>query len=255
MTLSGTVALITGAGSGIGQAIAYKFAEAGADIAVNDIELSKTSETCSVIEKKLGRKAIPAIADISDEKSVDSMVDLVLRELNKIDILVNNAGVVDQLRTPTIEQSVTVFDRVLAIHFKGAYLCCRSVGKHMIKQGSGNIINIASIHAFNPMTKRTAYGPAKAAVVNLTKQLAVEWAPNNIRVNSIAPGFVYTQMAKDAFEKGLSVMEDLLKPVPMKRMAKPDEIANVALFLASEESSYITGITVPVDGGWLANRD
>ena len=254
MKLEGKTALVTGAGAGIGQAIAYSFAAEGADIAVNDIELSRTDETCNTIREKYGRKAVPVVADISDEAAVDKMVDLTLKEFKRIDILVNNAGVVDQVKTPTIEQSVAVFDRVLSIHLRGAYLCCRSVGRQMVKQNSGVIVNIASIHGISPMTKRMAYGPAKAGIINLTKQLAVEWCPYNIRVNAIAPGFVYTSMAERSFKAGLTVMEEIVKPVPMKRFARPEEMASVALFLASDDSSYVTGITIPADGGWLANR-
>ena len=254
MRLDGKIALVTGSGSGIGQAIAYGFAAEGADIAVNDIELSRAVETCKIIQDKYGRKAIPVVADISDESAIDNMVNLTLKEFKKIDILVNNAGNADQVKTPTIDQVTSVFDRVLAVHLRGTYLCCRIIGRHMVKQNSGVIINISSVHGIAPMTKRTAYGPAKAGIINLTQQLAVEWSPYNIRVNAIIPGFIRTPLVEEAFKVGRLIEDDIVKPIAMKRLGKSEEIGSVALFLASNDSSYVTGTTILVDGGWFANR-
>lgn len=254
MKLKGKIALITGAGSGIGQAIACAFAGEGADVAVNDIDPAGAEETCVLIKKKFKRKAIPVLGDISRVQAVDSMVDATLKAFEQIDILVNNAGILDQVKTPTIEQRIATWDRVVRVHLKGCYLCCRRVGRQMVKQNGGAIVNIASIHGISPMPLRTAYGPAKAGIINLTKMLAVEWARYNIRVNAIAPGFVYTALADKGVKAGYVVLEGLVKWVPLGRMGKPEEIARAGLFLVSDDASYITGITLPVDGGWLANR-
>lgn len=254
MKLKGKTALITGAGSGIGQAIAHAFAKEGADIAVNDIDTAGAERTCGYIRDQFKREAVPLIADISKAKSVDGMVAETMQAFGRIDILVNNAGILDQVKTPTIDQSIGTWDRVIRVHLKGCYLCCRRVGRQMVKQNSGSILSIASIHGISPMTLRTAYGPAKAGIVNLTKMLAAEWAPSGIRVNALAPGYVYTALAEKGVRAGYVVLEELIKQVPLGRMGQPEEIAKAALFLVSDDAAYITGVTLPVDGGWLVNR-
>jgi NAD(P)-dependent dehydrogenase (short-subunit alcohol dehydrogenase family) len=254
MKLKGKTALITGAGSGIGQAIAYVFAQEGADIAVNDINRVGADKTCDYVRDKFKREAVPVIADISKAKSVDSMVAETMQAFGQIDILVNNAGILDQVKTPTIEQRIGTWDRVVRVHLKGCYLCCRRVGRQMVRQKNGCILSIASIHGISPMTLRTAYGPAKAGIINLTKMLAAEWAPLGIRVNALAPGYVYTALAEKGVRAGYIVLEELIKQVPLGRMGQPEEIARAALFLVSDDAAYITGVILPVDGGWLVNK-
>ncbi len=253
MKLDGKVAVVTGAASGLGRAIATSFAKEGADIAVIDIDLSGASDAADAIERDYGRRAIAVRADVARVDDVDAMVDRTLGDLGKIDILVNNAGVMQNL-VPTIEQSVEDWDHVLAVHLRGTYLCSRRVGQWMVKQSKSAIVNIASIVGCGGFPARTAYGPAKAAIINLTQVLAVEWAKHNIRVNAIAPGYMSAPMLEKAIQNGKLDREMLRKRIPLGRFGGPDDVAKAALFLASDDSGYVTGVTLPVDGGWLAYR-
>jgi len=250
MKLSGKVALVTGAGRGIGQAIALTFAEEGADVAVNALHLSSAEDTVKEI-RKLGKRAIAIEADVAEVDDVDRMVDRALDELGKIDILVNNAGDRSE-NVPTVEQSIEKFDRTLSTHLRGTYLCCRRVGRWMISQKGGRILNISSVAGITGFPMRTAYGAAKAGIIHLTKVLAVEWAKHNINVNSIAPGYILTPRIEAGVEEGKFDLELIIRRTPLGRLGEPDDIARAALFLVSDEAKYITGVTLPVDGGWLA---
>jgi NAD(P)-dependent dehydrogenase (short-subunit alcohol dehydrogenase family) len=256
MLLDGKVSLVTGGARGIGQAISLALAREGADVVLCDIELGDDAQ--KTVEKVvgMGRRAVAIEADVSDEQQVNSMVERAINEMGSIHILINNAGVRPQL-LPTIEQSVEAWSRVVNVHLRGTYLCCRCVGKSMIAQNYGRIANMASIGGMGGLPTRTDYGPAKAGIINLTQHLAVEWAGYNIRINSVSPGYVATGLLKDVSKKpeaGVSVnLEAAYKRIPMARIAETDEIANVFLFLVSDMSSYITGVNIPVDGGWTAN--
>ena len=253
MKLDGKVALVTGAGSGLGRAIAIAFAKEGADIAVNDIDQSRAGEVAAIIAGEYGQRALAIKADVAMNDEVDAMVDRTLNELGKIDILVNNAGIVQEF-VPTIEQSVEKWDRVVNVHLRGTYLCSRRVGKWMSRQQRGAIINITSIVGFGGFPGRTSYGPAKAGIINLTQVLAVEWAKHSIRVNAIAPGYIASPMLDEAVKLGGADREALERRTPLGRFGQPDDVALAALFLASDDASFITGVTLPVDGGWLAQR-
>jgi NAD(P)-dependent dehydrogenase (short-subunit alcohol dehydrogenase family) len=247
MKLKGKVALVTGAGRGIGRAIALLFAKEGADIAVNDIEPVSAQETDRTI-KQIGQRSIAIRADISEANEVEFMVNRVIQELGGVHILVNNAGIGPQI-LPTTEQSLEYWDRVVKVHLRGTYLCSRFAGKWMILNKTGKIVNIASITGMSGFPMRTEYGPAKAGIINMTKALAVEWAKYNINVNSIAPGYILTPTTKEG-KVDLQVIEE---KIPLGRIGSPDEIAKAALFLVSDDASYITGANLPVDGGWSAN--
>ncbi len=249
--LEGKRALVTGAGSGIGRAIALLFAEEGADIAVNDVNIATAEETAALVER-LGRKAIAVKANVAEQGEVGAMVERTISELGGADILVNNAGI--GARVPTVEMPVEVWDRVVGVLLRGTFLCSRAVGKWMIANGGGAMVNIASVAGIEGLPERAGYGPAKAGVINMTRLLAVEWARHRIRVNAIAPGHTRTGMHDEFVRKGLINMEQIERETPMGRMAEPEEIARPALFLASDDASYITGITVPVDGGYLCRR-
>ena len=249
MKLKNKVALVTGAGSGIGKAIAMVFASEGADIAVNGTNLARIEETAAAV-RKLGRRAIVVQANVGEPKEVDAMVDRVIAELGGIHILVNNAGL--STGGPTIDYPVEAWEKTVRTNFEGTFLCCRKAGRWMIDNGGGSIVNVASTGGIAAIPGSTAYGPSKAAIINMTRVLAVEWAKHNIRVNALAPAYVMTPMIDVVLKRGLITLDDMKRRTPMGRLAEPEEVARAALFLASEDASYITGITLPVDGGFLA---
>jgi NAD(P)-dependent dehydrogenase (short-subunit alcohol dehydrogenase family) len=225
----------------------------GADVAANDIDVSSASETAAAIMTDCGRRALAVAADVSKEDEVDAMVRRTLDRLETIDILVNCAGVAQEF-VPTTEQSVEKWDHVLGVHLRGSYLCSRRAGQWMTRQKKGAVVNIASIVGFGGFPARTSYGPAKAAIINLTQVLAVEWARHNIRVNAVAPGYINAPMLDRFVAADGADREALLKRTPLGRFGEPDEVARAVLFLVSDDASYITGVTLPVDGGWLAYR-
>lgn len=250
--LEGKAALITGAARGIGRTIAVTLARAGANIAVNDVNLEAADEAAKEI-RSLGRKAIAVKADVGDPSEVDAMVGRVVAELGGIHILINNAGIVDQA-VPTAESSVERWDEVMRVIVRGTYLCCRRAGQWMVQNRTGKIVNISSVAALTGLAPRPAYVPAKGAVIDLTHTLAVEWAPYGINVNCIAPGFCLTPLSEEAFRRAGADLTKIGQHIPMGRLAVPQDIADAALFLVSDSSKYITGVTLPVDGGWLVYR-
>lgn len=251
MKLKDKVALVTGAGRGIGQGIALVFAKEGADIAVNASHLSSAEGTAKAV-RELGRKAIAIEADVSEADQVEKMVKKVIKEFGGIHILVNNVGGSLEELVPTLEQSLEKWDRMLETNLRDTYLCCREVGKWMVSHKTGKIINIASIVGMSGWPTWTAYGPAKAGVINMTMALAVEWGKYNINVNCIAPGFILTDLIKQFMAEGHYDVEALIKRTPLGRLGTPEDIGNAAVFLASEDAKQITGVTLPIDGGWTA---
>ena len=249
MKLEGKVALVTGAGSGIGQAIALLFAREGADIAVNDIELSSAEETADAV-KKIGRRAIAVKADVAESDEVDAMVDRVISELGGVHILVNNAGIA--VHGPLLEeQTPENWDRVVSVILRGTYLCSRRAGQWMVSHKTGKIINIASLAGILGSANLTGYGAGKAGVINLTRALAVDWGKHNINVNCVAPGVTNTPLTERALAHWFN-LEQITERIPLGRMGEPEDIAQAALFLASDDARHITGVTLPVDGGRLA---
>lgn len=249
MKLEGKVALVTGAGSGIGQAIALLFAREGADIAVNDIDLPSAEKTAAAV-KQIGRKAIAVKADVANADEVNIMVDRVIKEMGGVHILVNNAGIPvfgTLLETQTPEN----WDRVVGVILRGTYLCSRSTGKVMVTQKSGKIVNISSIAGTHASPGLISYGAAKAAVINFTRSLAVDWGKYNINVNCITPGIINTPLTQRTLLK-TSTIEQLNERIPLGYMAEAEEVAKVALFLVSEDARYLTGVILPVDGGIAA---
>jgi len=250
MKLNGRVALVTGAGKGIGQAIALALAKEGADIGVNAAHLSSAEGTTEMI-RQLGQRAIAIEADVAEVDQVEMMVNRVISELGGIHILVNNAGVNLEV-VPTVEQSVEKWQKTMDINLRGTYLCCRQAGKWMVPHKTGKIINIASMFGMSGFPMRTAYSPSKAAIINLTQDLAVEWAKYDINVNCIAPGYVMTDLIKALVKQGKLDLEALQRRTPLGRFATADDIGNTTVFLVSDEAKNITGATLAVDGGWSA---
>jgi 3-oxoacyl-[acyl-carrier protein] reductase len=243
LKLKGKVALVTGAAQGIGRAIALLLARNGADIVVSDINLEKAEETAKEI-RAIGPKATAVKVDVSNLSDVERMVEAVIEKLAKIDILVNNAGITrDKLVLRMTEED---WDAVLGVNLKGTFNCTKTVIRHMAKQRSGRIVNIASVVGEMGNAGQANYSASKAGVIGLTKTIAREYAQRGINVNAIAPGYIETPMTDALPEKA---KEELKKLIPMERLGKPEDVADAVLFLVCEESSYITGQVLNVNGG------
>ncbi|MFC1640461.1 SDR family NAD(P)-dependent oxidoreductase [Patescibacteria group bacterium] len=244
MKLKNKVALITGASRGMGNAAAILFAKEGAKIVVNYSSSEKEAKKTVDEITKNGSDAIAIKADVSKEAEVEKMVSAAIDKFGQIDVLLNNAGIVFDV--PFFEKTVDEWRKVLDVNLIGTFLCSKYVSKHMLENGSGNIINISSTNGTDSFSPETMdYDASKAGVIILTRGLAKELAPK-IRVNSIAPGWVDTDMNKDLPD---DFVKEETENIYLNRLAKPEEIANVALFLASDASSFMTGSTVKVDGG------
>ncbi len=250
MILAGKVAIVTGGGMGIGEAIAKAFAQEGADIVIGDIKMDLAKKVVREIEDRR-RKGLAVQVDVSVQEEVDHLAEETLRTFGKVDILVNNAGI-SQLPLSILDLEVEAWQRVTDIDYKGTYLCSRRIGKEMVRQKSGAVVNISSIVGL-ASAPLVAYGPAKSAVIMLTKILATEWGRFSVRVNAIAPGYTLTPLLRGMIERGERDPKGILQRTPMGKMVEPEDIANAALFLVSERARYITGVTLPVDGGLLAD--
>jgi 3-oxoacyl-[acyl-carrier protein] reductase len=243
LKLKGKVALITGAAQGIGKSIALLLAQNGANIVVSDINLERAEETAREIES-IGSKAMAVKVDVANLKEVEQMVEAVLEKFGKIDILVNNAGITrDKLILRMTEED---WDAVLNVNLKGTFNCTKVVVRHMAKQRSGKIVSIASVVGEMGNAGQANYSASKAGVIGLTKTIAREFAQRRINVNAIAPGYIETPMTEILPEK---VKEELKSLIPMERLGKPEDVAEAVLFLVSEESNYITGQVLNVNGG------
>ena len=235
--------MITGAAQGIGKSIALLLAQNGANIVVSDINLERAEETAREIESN-GSKAMAVKVDVANLKEVEQMVEAILEKFGKIDILVNNAGITrDKLILRMTEED---WDAVLNVNLKGTFNCTKVVVRHMAKQRSGKIISIASVVGEMGNAGQANYSASKAGVIGLTKTIAREFAQRGINVNAIAPGYIETPMTEVLAEK---VKEELKRLIPMERLGKPEDVAEAVLFLVSEESNYITGQVLNVNGG------
>lgn len=251
--LSGKAALVTGSAMGLGRTQSLALAEMGADVACADINDEKNEETVKMI-RELGRRSMGIKANVSEEQEVKRMVEQVVKEFGKIDILFNNAGVAGPIKA-SHQYSLQEWEEVMSVDLRGVFLCAREVIKVMLEKGiAGKIINIASTWGLNSSAMLypcVAYCAAKSAVVNLTRQLGVEYAPYGICVNAIAPGFVETEVAGGVMHDP-KTQEELARIIPKKRHAQPKELEGLVVFLASKASDYITGTTIVFDGGLSA---
>jgi len=244
-SVKGKRVVITGAGSGIGKAIARKFAEAGALIAVCDISEETAQMTAKEIEI-IGAKAIAYKIDAGNFIEVKETIEKIVRDFGTIEILVNNAGITkDALLIRMKEED---FDQVIQVNLKGTFNFTHATAKYMMKERWGRIINIASVIGEMGNIGQVNYAAAKAGIMGLTKSVAKELASRNITVNAVAPGFIKTPMTESLPE---NVIQEYLKAIPLGREGTPDDIANLCLFLASDEASYITGQVIRIDGGML----
>jgi NAD(P)-dependent dehydrogenase (short-subunit alcohol dehydrogenase family) len=252
--LTGRVALITGAGVGFGEAIALGFAEFGCDIAACDLNIENPRRTAERV-KQIGRRALALKANVAIPEDITAVVDATVREFGGIDILVNCAGIPqhDAAESTPLE----TWDRVLDINLRGTFLCCQAAARVMIKKGAGVIINFSSIAGVVGVGRgANAYCASKGGVNAMTKQLALEWADRGIRVNAIAPCQFMTPGLKDVMADPQfdpkKLMQTWVSNIPLGRVGEPDEIVGPTLFLASDASSMVTGVILPVDGGYLA---
>jgi 3-oxoacyl-[acyl-carrier protein] reductase len=241
--LSGKVALVTGAAQGIGKAIAMLLARNGADVVVSDINLEKAQETTNEIQG-MGRRSFAIKVNVADLKDVERMVEAIVEQFGRIDILVNNAGITrDRLILRMTEED---WDAVLDVNLKGTFNCTKAAIRYMSKQKSGKIVSIASVSGEMGNPGQANYAASKAGVIGFTKTIAREFAGRGINVNAIAPGYIQTPMTDAVPEKA---KEELKRMIPMERLGKPEDVAQAVLFLVSENSSYITGQVLNVNGG------
>jgi 2-deoxy-D-gluconate 3-dehydrogenase len=246
--LAGKVALVTGASRGIGRAVALALAAAGADIALGARSAGDLKVVADEIAE-LGRRALPVPLDVNDSTSVDAAVSAAVDGLGGLDVLVNNAGVVHS--QPVLETSDEDWDRVLSTNLRGVFLCSRAAGRVLTAQGSGKVINMASHFGIMATPAHAAYCASKAGILQLTRVLALEWAPFNVQVNAIAPGYVATDLNAET-RKDAALTEKIVRRIPARRMAEPDEIGPLAVLLASAASDFMTGSTLVIDGGHAA---
>lgn len=247
-SLENKVALITGAGGGIGRCLSIGLAEAGADVVLtgrNEDKLKAVEKDC----KTTGRQALSIKADISQKAEIDKLVDEALAQFKKIDILVNNAA--RSIMVPMIGMREDGWDKILNTNLKGPFLLCQAVAKPMTSQGGGNIINITTAGDQKTIPGLGPYCVSKAGLHMLTKVLAVEWAPYKINVNAVGPGLVQTEFSRPLWDSK-DYASYITARIPQGRVAKPEEVVGAVIFLASDASSHITGQTLYVDGGYLA---
>lgn len=244
--LSGQVALVTGAGQGIGRAIAQRLAGCGAKVCVNDINADTAQAAVELIQAN-GGEAMKAIVSVDDKTGVQAMVQTVVETWGKLDFLVNNAGI--EPSASILEMEEAIWDRTLAVNLKGTFLCSQAAGRVMKTQGSGVIVNISSIAGHStPLMLRSAYCASKAGMVGFTKECAREFAGYGIRVNAVCPGVIITPMT-EKLRHNEAMMTRWMQEIPQRRLGEAAEVAELVLFLCSDSASYITGEAIYVDGG------
>ena len=244
MRLKGKKAIVTGAGQGIGRSIALKMAQEGADVVIAEMNPNTGTQTAKEIET-LGRKALSISVDVANQKQVQVMVDQVLSVWKKIDILINNAGF--DRPANLLKMKEEDWEAVLGVHLKGTLNCIQAVAPHMIENGYGKIVNMSSVWGKSGAVSEVSYSAAKAGIIGLTKSVARELGRHQINVNAILPGLILTPTIAQMAEKYQNM---IIENTPLKRIGQPEEVANVVVFLVSDEASFVTGAMVEVSGGW-----
>lgn len=247
MLLNDRIALVTGGASGLGFATATAFAREGATVVINDLR----PEAARDAAQALGDKHFAVGGDVSKEDDVSTMVRAALDRFGRIDILVNSAGMPDSF-TPTVDQTLTHWQRLIDVHLTGTYLVSKTVAPSMIAQKSGVILNLNSIAGLMGLPVRTAYSAAKAGIGMLTQVLGCEWGPHNVRVNAVAPGYMLTPLTEKLIADGKIDEKRIRRRTPMGTMGAAEDIAEAMVFLASDRAKFITAITLPVDGGYCS---
>jgi 2-deoxy-D-gluconate 3-dehydrogenase len=247
-SLKGKNALVTGSRRGLGAAMAIGLAEAGANLVVHGSKVGGLEDICSAV-RAAGVKAVRVIADLADPHSPERLVETTVQELGSIDILINNAGIIR--RKPAVDYSLEDWNDVLQVNLNAVFRLAQLAGKHMLAQGHGKIINIASLLSFQGGILVPAYAAAKGAIAQLTKALANEWASKGVNVNAIAPGYMETDVTS-ALRTDQVRNRQILERIPAGRWGSPNDLVGAAVFLASPASDYIHGAVLAVDGGWLA---
>ena len=249
--LKGNVALVTGGARGLGKAMATAFAEANAHIVIADRNLEEAQKTANDLQKE-GRETMAIQVDVTQPEQVEQMVHAIVEKFHKIDVLLNNAGIPMVVNIEDMEFSD--WQRIMDVNLNGVFLVSQAVGRIMIQQRKGSIINISSMSGIivNTPLNQAAYNTSKAGVIMFTKSLAVEWAKYNIRVNTITPGYMKTEMTRAVVEEDGETVREWIDLTPMKRLGTPDELQGIALYLASDASSFATGGVFTVDGGYTA---
>jgi NAD(P)-dependent dehydrogenase (short-subunit alcohol dehydrogenase family) len=248
--LDNKVALITGGGKGIGQAVALSFAESGADIVICDIDFESAERTASQV-KQLGRRALALRTNVAESAECQRMVDETVEAFGHLDVLVNNAGISHPM--PSVTMTPEIWNSIISIDLNGVFFASQATARQMIKQGGGAIISLSSMAGRLGFAGRAPYCAAKAGVIALTQVFAVEWAEYNIRVNAVAPGYINTELVEKNVARGMVDIAGVTHRTPMKRLGTPEEVASVIVLLASEQMGYVTGETIGIDGGWVAN--
>jgi NAD(P)-dependent dehydrogenase (short-subunit alcohol dehydrogenase family) len=244
--LSGKIAIVTGGNQGIGLAIARGLAEAGATVVIANRRAAEGQKAADMLRsEKLKALAIPV--DIAKLPSIDELVKKMRDKFGKIDILVNNAGVV--LRKPALDFTEAEYDRIMDINLKGTFFCCQAVGREMVRQKKGKIINVSSTVSQVAQVDRAVYAASKAGISHLTRALALEWAPFNVNVNAIGPGVTHTDINRQYFQDHPEALQAFINDIPVGRAGQVDDCIGAAVFLASDAADFITGQTLIIDGG------
>jgi NAD(P)-dependent dehydrogenase (short-subunit alcohol dehydrogenase family) len=247
--LTGQVAIITGGAAGIGLAIASAFSEQGCHLVLIDVERGSLSEAAKRIQDR-GTDVFTVAGSVAEQDPIRDACAEAIKRWKRVDILVNNAGITAV--HPSLELSLQDWKRVLDVNLTGVFVCAQEAARQMIRTGRGVILNISSAYGIVAAPNRVAYCATKAAVAMMSKVLAIEWAEKGLRVNALAPGYVETDLVMDLVKQGKIDLQALARRTPQGRIANPKEIARVAVFLASNASSHITGQVIAVDGGWTA---
>lgn len=249
MRLENKVAIVTGSATGIGRAIATRFAREGASVVVDYVGKADTPNSVEEEISSFGGKSIAIEADVSNPEHVQNLIDRTVKTFGKLDITVNNAGI--EKKADFIDYPLEELQKILAVNLIGPFLVCQAAARQMIKQGKGGrLINISSVHEDLPMPTNAAYCASKGGLRMLTRTISVELAKHNITVNNIGPGAVYTPIDAD-IEAKPEMEKALMSEIPLNRWAQPEEVAGLAVYLASDESAYVTGATYFIDGGML----